>query len=84
MLQVQLVNLNMTRKVRARSSLFFHKSFLARGFDVSPAARRLQAGTLTALTRFPSRIDRPTIAANTNVRPALRHREEMRAFVVAQ
>lgn len=32
----QLVNLNMTRKVRARSSLFFHKSFLARGFDVSP------------------------------------------------
>jgi len=36
MLQVQLVNLNMTRKVRARSSLFFHKSFLARGFDVSP------------------------------------------------
>lgn len=97
LLQVQLVNPNTTRKVRAHAFLFFNKSFLAPASPLprpprAPAdstyhRRRLQTATLTALTHVhAARIDRPTIeataTANTNARSALRHRQEMRAFVV--
>jgi len=73
---------------RARASLFFNKSFRARGFDVSPppttAAARVNRTRPRTCPPTPARIDRPTITANADGSLLLRRVvEETRVLVVA-
>lgn len=70
MLQVQLVNQHdpLSPRARARASLFFNKSFLAHGFDVSPphAVRRTRAATLNRTLAHAAQQPSPVCPSNTS------------------